>query len=257
MKIIDQMNRTIRLGQVPERIVSLVPSQTEFLYALGLGDRVVGITKFCIHPKEWFESKNRIGGTKNANPEKIKELKPDLIIGNKEENDKENIAEIESIAPLYMSDIYTLDDAYKMMLDIGEIVGLREKAEEIVEQIKINFSELSKLKRKQKVVYLIWRKPYMGVGKSTFVHHLLTDVLGLENCLSEERYPEVDFDVEGLNPELVLLSSEPYPFGEKHIEEIQLKLPNAKIQLVDGEFFSWYGSRLLGAPNYFKTIFRQ
>ena len=118
------MNRTIRLGATPRRIVSLVPSQTELLYDLGLEERVVGITKFCIHPKEWYRSKVRIGGTKNVNFDKVKTLRPDLIIGNKEENFKEDIEALEEIAPVWMSDIFTLDDSLEMINQLGSVLNV-------------------------------------------------------------------------------------------------------------------------------------
>ncbi|MDX1445537.1 helical backbone metal receptor [Lishizhenia sp.] len=251
------MHRTIRLGHVPERIVSLVPSQTELLYDLGLGDRVVGITKFCIHPEEWFRSKTRVGGTKNVDLDKVKALKPDLIIGNKEENEKSDILALEDVAPVWMSDIFTLSDSLKMILALGEILKLEDHAQNMVKRIEQEFVALEKLKLDQKVLYLIWKDPYMGVGPNTFIDHVLHDHLGATNVLKEERYPMIELSSLAEKPELVLLSSEPYPFKEKHVAEIQKILPQAKIYLVDGEYFSWYGSRLLGAPKYFHQLFSE
>ncbi|WP_107038762.1 ABC transporter substrate-binding protein [Brumimicrobium mesophilum] len=252
--MIDQLGNNIILEKEPVRIVSLVPSQTELLFDLGLGDRVLGITKFCIHPNEWFRSKERIGGTKDVNIDKVAQLKPDLIIGNKEENTKEDIEALRKIAPVYMSDIYDLKDSLEMISQVAEICKLKEKGVEIINQIKTNFKTIIPFKNQPKVAYFIWKDPFMGVGSNTFIDAVLSDHLGMNNVLgNQERYPELD-----LNnlPELdfVFLSTEPYPFKEKHFAEIQKYFPNAKIMLVDGEYFTWYGSRLINAPKYLKGL---
>jgi len=259
MKFKDQMHREIVLSSLPMRIVSLVPSQTEFLHALGLGDRVVGITKFCIHPDDWFRGKTRIGGTKSVDIDKVAALEPDLIIGNKEENTKADIDQLEAIAPVWMSDIYTLNDSYQMMLEIGRLVGEEARARQIIQRIKSNFLQLqsdiqlSKLKEK-KVLYLIWKDPFMGCAQNTFIHHILEDVLGFQNSLSEfQRYPEIQ-DLEQIETDYIFLSSEPYPFKEKHVKEIQQLQTNASVLVVDGEYFSWYGSRLVDSAAYFKKL---
>lgn len=254
---VDQMNRKVEVNFPPKRIVSLVPSQTEFLYTLGLESETVGITKFCIHPAKWFKSKQRIGGTKDANVDKIAALKPDLIIGNKEENQKENIEVLERIAPIWMSDIYTLPNAFDMMSKLGEICGKVNKAEACIHTIKENFKAFTPHFFNKTFLYLIWENPTLGVGKQTFINHLLTDVFKMKNSLGEQtRYPEINEDI-SIEPDFIFLSSEPFPFKEKHIEKYQLLYPNARILLVDGEFFSWYGSRLLGAPSYFMQLQNQ
>lgn len=253
----DQLGNTMHLEKEPVRIVSLVPSQTELLYDLGLGDRVVGITKFCIHPKEWFYSKERIGGTKNVNLEKVKQLSPDLIIGNKEENTKGDIEALRKIAPVWMTDIYDLADSLEMITQVSEICNVKQRGLEITNQIQSNFNELVPFKKAPKVAYLIWKDPFMGVGSKTFIDHVLDKHLGMVNVLgNQERYPEIDLNnLPAL--EYVFLSTEPYPFEEKHFEEVQEYFPNAKIMLVDGEYFTWYGSRLINAPKYFKELMKE
>jgi ABC-type Fe3+-hydroxamate transport system substrate-binding protein len=171
IEIKDQMNNVIRLGNVPKRIISLVPSQTEFLYDIGLEDEVVGITKFCIHPQEWFNTKTRVGGTKTVNFEKIKSLQPDLIIANKEENTQSEIEELQKHYNVYISDIFTLEDSYQMMTDIGLMTNKVDLTLKVINQIKDNFIDLPK--QNIKVLYLIWRKPFMAAGKNTFINHLL------------------------------------------------------------------------------------
>lgn len=253
----DQMNRTIRLEAIPKRIVSLVPSQTEFLFDLGLESEVVGITKFCIHPEAWFRSKTRIGGTKTVNIEKVKALNPDLIIANKEENTQADIEALEKIAPVWISNIFTLNDAFEMMQQVGEICGKSQKADEIARSIKSQFATFENPFRsnysKPKVIYLIWKNPYLIAGKNTFIDALLQKC-GLENLTQINRYPEWN-PQESEIPDYILLSSEPFPFKQKDLDELQNQFPKAIILLVDGELFSWYGSRLKLSVAYFQTLF--
>lgn len=244
------------LQHIPKRIISLVPSQTELLFDLGLDAETIGITKFCVHPEEWFRSKTKVGGTKTVNIDKIKELQPDLIIANKEENVKEQVEALSDIAPVWVSDIHNLEDALEMIQTIGKLTDRYEKAEIIARLIQHRFNELNESgKREINTLYLIWRKPWMSIGSDTFIHQMM-QITGLENvCKELTRYPELtDEEMVKLNPDLVLLSSEPYPFKEKHIDELQQLLPAARIVLADGEMFSWYGSRLLHTPAYLKGL---
>lgn len=233
-----------------QRIVSLVPSQTEFLYDLGLDQEVVGITKFCIHPQEWFASKKRVGGTKNVSTDKVSALNPDLIIGNKEENDQENILQLTTIAPIWMSDIYHLQDAFSMMLSLGELTGKILEADEIIEETRNRFDQIEPLAKPLRTLYFIWANPWMIAGAGTFIDDMLQKC-GMMNATTEERYPTIELSRDE-SIQLVLLSSEPFPFKEKHQDLLREYYPNAKIILVDGEMFSWYGSRLKLAPSYFQ-----
>jgi ABC-type Fe3+-hydroxamate transport system substrate-binding protein len=246
----DQLGRSIEFNFPPQRIVSLVPSQTELLFDLGLGDRVVGITKFCVHPAEWFATKTKVGGTKTFHLEVIDQLKPDLIIGNKEENDEGRIKQLSEKYPVWMSDITDWQSAMQMIAQVGELVGEGEKANSLIAEIEIRFKSVAQFKSR-KTLYFIWYNPWMAAGKNTFIDTMLSKV-GLINCADANRYPELTIEqIKQLSPELILLSSEPFPFKEKHIEELSQILPQSKILLVDGEMFSWYGSRLLKAPDYF------
>lgn len=248
------MQRTVEITSTVSRIVSLVPSQTELLVDLGLRNQLVGITKFCIHPNELRKEVQVIGGTKNTKIDLIRSLNPDLVIGNKEENSQADIEALEQFLPTWMSDIFNLEDALDMIRRIGEITGTTEKALEIVSTIRSNFSMLEEVKLQDKsVLYLIWKNPYIAAGKNTFVDAMLT-TLGFENAMAADRYPEVDF--KELNPDYIFLSSEPYPFKEKHIEELQIQFPQSQVVLADGEYFSWYGSRLIDAPAYFMKLLK-
>ncbi len=250
----DMLNREIVLEKQPERIISLVPSQTELLYELGAGERVVGQTVFCIHPEEGFKNTTKVGGTKKIKYEVIDELQPDLIICNKEENTKEIVDTLSKKYPVWVSDIYNLKDNSEMILKLGNIVNQLPKAMEIVKEIEKNFSYLS-FEKRPTCLYLIWKNPYMAAANHTFINEMLQHA-GYNNVLQhKKRYPQLtEEEMQKLDPEVVLLSSEPFPFAEKHIAELQQLLPKAKIQLVDGEMFSWYGSRLMHAPEYFATL---
>jgi iron complex transport system substrate-binding protein len=259
MIITDQLNRTIEFNFPPKRIISLVPSQSELLWDLGLQQELVSITKFCVHPKEMFHSVKRIGGTKTIKLDEIKKLAPDLIIANKEENQQEQIEELCKHFPVYISNIFTIEDALQMIEQVGLICNRENAAKELVRKINEQYLRfINKNKRNEmRVAYLIWREPYMVAGSANFINYMLS-VCKLKNVFAnhEGRYPEIKIEeLQKENPDVILLSSEPYPFKEKHIKELQNHLPHAKIMLVDGEMFSWYGSRLLYAFNYFDNLF--
>ncbi len=249
----DQLSRKVKIGFPPKRIISLVPSQTELLYDLGLEEEVVGITKFCIHPHQWFKEKEKVGGTKNFWFDTIDELNPDLIIGNKEENYEEGIAELNKKYPVWMSDVSDVDSALEMIRLVAQITDRTERGKEIITSINDAFEKLPTFKL-QRVLYLIWHEPWMTVGKGTFIDSMISK-LGWINAVEEFRYPVLgEEQIRKLNPDLVLLSSEPYPFKESHLASIREFLPNASVHLVDGEPFSWYGSRMIQAPAYFATL---
>lgn len=283
--------------------MSLVPSQTELLFDLGLDEEVVGITRFCVHPEAWFRKKQRVGGTKTVKTDVVKALQPDLIIANKEENVKEQIEELQQIAPVFVSDINTLNDALAMILLVGKLVQKEKRASQLASEIEEAFKQITPLNQETKVAYFIWKDPYMAAGGDTFINDMLMRC-GFTNIFQRiNRYPEVSigkFSIIASQPishhtlsinnqlssgsshpsttnhpssvkrhlsttdhlltqncQLLLLSSEPYPFKQKHVDELQALLPSARIMLVDGEAFSWYGSRLLYSAQYFKNLINQ
>ena len=254
-KTIDQLGRAINLLNPPKRIVSLVPSQTELLHYLGLEDEVVGITKFCVHPNNWFRNKTRIGGTKNVNVEAIKILNPDLIIANKEENVKEQIEELAKYYPVWVSDVNNLNDALQMIEAVGLLTATTEKANDLSLTIRNKFNQFKTQNSKLKTCYLIWRNPYMTIGGDTYINNML-QYIGVKNVFENTtRYPEITLQqIAATKCNFVLLSSEPYPFKQVHIDEIKAIMPNVKVLLVDGEMFSWYGNRILQAAEYFKQL---
>ena len=252
MKYLDQLDRIISLPEQPKRIISLVPSQTELLVDLGLRDQIVGITKFCVHPKGLLEEKTIVGGTKNYRFDVIESLAPDLVIGNKEENDKLAIEELAKKYPVWMSDIYSMEDSFDMIERLGDILCRKEEAKRISDRLRKDF--LIRPPVKGKAVYFIWNKPLMAAGSKTFINEMMPWA-GFENIILKERYPEVSKEeLEALDPDYILLSSEPFPFKKKHVDDFAALLPKAKILLVDGEMFSWYGSRLLKSREYFDEL---
>ncbi len=251
------MHREVCVAGIPQRIISLVPSQTEWLFDLGLEKEVIGITKFCVHPEHWFRNKTRVGGTKNVKTEIVRSLQPGLIIANKEENTKEQLEELEKIAPVWISDIQNIAGAFEMMKSIGEITGKKKESAALIAQIKKGMDELAKLPslKNYRAAYLVWKEPFMAAGGDTFINDMMRWA-GWENIFANSmRYPQVTLqELHEKNTELLLLSSEPFPFKQKHINELQVQLPGTKIMLVDGEIFSWYGSRMKFAAGYIAKL---
>jgi len=251
---IDMMGRKVEIPQSPQRIISLVPSQTELLYDLGLQNQIVGQTIFCIHPQQYFLNSTKIGGTKKVKFQVIDDLNPDLIIGNKEENTLEMIEQLSIKYPVWLSDIYTIEDTCSMINQIGQICNVEAQANQISEQIQHSFARITP-QNLGTCLYLIWKDPYMSVGQNTFINHVL-ETIGFTNVITNSRYPELTVEeIVNLNPQTILLSSEPYPFKQKHIDQLLEILPMANIKLIDGEMFSWYGSRLKYSVDYFKEQF--
>ncbi|SDH78847.1 ABC transporter substrate-binding protein [Winogradskyella thalassocola] len=258
MTYIDQLKREIQLKKTPKRIISLVPSQTELLVDLGLESSIVGVTKFCVHPKHLRMSKAVVGGTKQINIEKIKALRPDIILCNKEENTKEIIESLEAIAPIHVSDIYNLDDCFELINMYGEIFNVQRTTSTLVanlqldrEAFQLQFQNTDKLE----VAYFIWKKPWMVAASENFIDAMITEAGFVNVFKDDKRYPEVDLSNPKLKEaDLIFLSSEPFPFKEEHVLELKAQFPEKTIKIVDGELFSWYGSRLQKSYSYFQTL---
>jgi ABC-type Fe3+-hydroxamate transport system substrate-binding protein len=251
----DQTGNTISIDRPPERVISLVPSQSEFLWDIGVRDQLAGITKFCVHPAEMFRTVERVGGTKQLDMEKIIRLQPDLIIGNKEENDRGQIETLQSMFNVWISDINSFDDAYDMMISMGKVFGKEMQVSAILDKLKPSIERTKSIFPPKKTAYFMWNDPYMCAAANTFIHHVLQHS-GLVNVFgARSRYPIVDAqELQDAAPELCLLSSEPFPFSENHAGEIREILPGSKILLVDGESFSWYGTRLLKLESYLREL---
>jgi len=241
------------------RIVCLVPSITELLCDLGLEDKIVGITKFCIHPESCFKSKVRIGGTKDFDIESIRLLNPDIIIANKEENQKDLLIILKKYFPVWISDIETTDQAIEMIELLGEVFKRNIEAKDLVKKINFNFDKIESIDKEIFVAYLVWKKPYMSINENTYINSMLQKC-GLKNIFSgsPSRYPQISPELlKKARPDVIFLSSEPYPFKEKHFAELQEMCPDARIFLVNGEMFSWYGSKMLKAPVYLNKLIQK
>lgn len=256
---VDQIGVEHSFKTTPKRIISLVPSQTELLYDLGLEEEIVGITKFCVHPKHFKATKQIIGGTKQVKFDKIKVLQPDIIIANKEENTKEIVEELSKICPVWVTNIVTIEDIFLMIFDFGRLFNKRTEAQKWNDKITFaynDFQQFIKNKPFRKVAYFIWANPYLVAGKDTFINEMLTLNRFQNIYLEKGRYPEIELEKirkQG-DPEVVFLSSEPFPFKDEHAFDIGRYTHHAKTVFVDGEMFSWYGSRLLKAFDYFKQL---
>jgi len=239
------------------RIISTVPSQTELLYDLGLDDEVVGITRFCVHPDEWFRNKTRIGGTKDLKLERIRDLKPDLIIANKEENTKEQIEELARAYEVILTNVKTWHDCTEMIRTVALRCNREKQGEALIQSYTKTVKSLKHTGRTKSCLYLIWKDPYMTVGGDTYINSML-ELTGFDNLYQHiTRYPSLNLaQIRQLNPDVLMLSSEPYPFGQKHVNDMQELLPDTKCCCVNGEFFSWYGSRLIKIADESRSMLR-
>lgn len=254
----DHLQRTVKIVVPPRRIISLCPSITETVLALNPPGQVVGRTRYCIHPEETVKSITAVGGTKKVDFDLIDQLQPDLIIAEKEENPKEVVETLEKKYPVYVVNVENMDDALKMITDLGSILGCMETATQMTEVVSSKWKALLRPSKTYRVAYLIWRKPYMAVSSDTFIHCVL-EGLGFDNVFSyyPGRYPEINVeDLKNQNPDFIFLSSEPFPFKETHIKELKDQYEAASSVLVDGEMFSWYGVRMLEATHYFSWLMK-
>ena len=251
----DQLGRDIWLDSPPKRIISLVPSITELLSALDLSDEVIGITKFCVHPDHWFRTKTRIGGTKNVNIDLIKKLRPDLIIANKEENTQSTVLALCQEFPTWISDVATFDQAIQLIEQLGTLTHRKAQADKLSQGIQDEMAGFNPLAPPMRAAYIIWNDPVMTVGGDTFISDML-EKAGYENVFKgKNRYPILEpAELTNARPDLVFLSSEPFPFKQKHVLTFSTICPDAQVVLVDGELFSWYGLRLLYSPAYFRSL---
>ncbi|MEL6545702.1 MAG: helical backbone metal receptor [Myxococcota bacterium] len=251
--ILDDLGRDVPLDGLPQRIVSLCPSQTELLFDLGLGERVVGTTKFCVHPAERVKKTVRVGGTKAIDLERVHALRPDLVLAQKEENTKEMVQALAAHYPVFVTDVLDVEGGLRMIERVGELVGAGDSARQMVESIRDGVHKRSRPLNKR-VLYLIWRDPWMGAGRETFIDSVLR-LCGLKNALEEARYPVLDeSSFSTLRADAVFLSSEPFPFREKHRAELETLMPGTPSFYVDGELFSWYGSRMRFLPELIGTV---
>lgn len=252
--VTDRVGRTITYNYPPKRIVSLCPGITDTLFSLNLKEELVGRTRFCIYPKEEVKEIPAVAGTKDIKIDKIHDVKPDLIIVEKEENTEAIVTELQEHYPVYVAEVQSIEEAHRMIVDMGELTDRKEEAKQLSTAIRDRFSALPSMEGKR-AAYIIWKKPYMAVGRDTYIQSVLHEI-GLINPFiqKEGRYPVItEEDFAAAKLDYVLLATEPYPFKEKHFEEFKRMMPETKPLLIDGEMF-WYGPRMLEAPLYLQQF---
>lgn len=254
IRLTDARDHAITLRRPAARIVSLVPSQTELLASLGLDEEVVGLTRFCVRPAAWKAAKQIVGGTKTLRIDRVRELRPDLIFANVEENTRADVEELDRIAPVFVSDVSTLDDADAMIDAVARLTGRGAEGRTLRTGIAEAFGGLPDYGA-VRAAYLIWDDPLMTVGGDTFIHHVMHRG-GLENVFATRtRYPEItEAELVDAAPDVLLLPDEPYPFTDQHAPRFQRLLRGASVLCVDGQAFSWYGSRLIHSPDALRRV---
>jgi iron complex transport system substrate-binding protein len=251
----DALGRTIAIAVPPARIVCLCPSLTETLFSIGAGDRVVGRTNFCIHPADRVAVVPTVGGTKDVDPGAVRELRPDLIIAEKEENRRETVADLAEIAPVYVFDVVDLPGAQDAIRILGRLTATAAAANALADEITHRFRRMPPAPPLT-VLHLVWQQPLMAAGSHTYINAILA-TLGLHNAAADlpGRYPRLEpGQLRALVPDVLLLSSEPFPFTDEHVRAYAADLPDTYVRRVDGEAFGWYGSRMLAAADTLGTL---
>ena len=262
--LVDDMGRQVKLGGPAARIVCLVPSITETLFALGAGDRVVGVTQYCIHPFDGVSDKSKVGGTKNIFVEKILSLQPDLVIANTEENRKHQIAKLENLGSrVFVTFPKNIDGCLKMIRDVAFLTATETAAAPILAAIEAARAE-AKLRIREprpSVLCPIWKNPYMTINRDTFVSAVIRESGGTNVFDSaSERYLKFSLEeAAGLKPDVILLPTEPYRFQEVDKADFEAfdSIPavlSGRIHLVEGELVSWYSPRVSSALRRFSAL---
>ena len=263
---IDAMGRRVGAPAEPRRIVSLVPSLTETLFLYGAGDRVVGVTKFCVEPEAQVRSLPRVGGTKTPDFEKIAALGPDLVLANAEENERPNIERLEAMGlAVYVTFPRTVRETVTMMRDLIPVLAAGETATRLCDEVEAAFLLRVSASPPRRVRFFcpIWRRPYMTINRDTFVHDLLA-LCGGENIFADapERYPTVSLEeVAARGAEVILLPDEPFPFSKKHLPDFGAhpEIPavaSGRIHFLDGKLVTWHGPRLAEALRTLPELLR-
>ena len=254
----DDLQRDVTFRFPPRRIVCLCPSLTETLFALGLDRQVIGRTSYCIHPAQRVQSVTVVGGTRDVDSDRVRALRPDLIIAAKEENPQQVVQLLADALPVFVCNVADYDSALRAITSLGNLTDRVQQAAAVVRRIRTAFAQL-RPNATHRVAYLIWREPYMAAGRGTYIDALL-EKCGLKNVCKglSGRYPEITIELlRQLRPTWILLSSEPFPFNESHFGELASQIPAARVVRVDGEMFSWYGSHMLAAAEYLRKLTRR
>jgi len=256
IQTVDDLGFKLDLPAQPRRIVSLVPSWTETLFAFGAADEIVGITRFCVEPAEAVAAVPKIGGTKNPDIKAIVDQRPDLVIANAEENRREDIERLRADGvAVFTTFPRTVASAVESILKLGSVVGRPAEAGAMAREIVKSVSEIETglgawSKLRFRVFCPVWKNPWIAFNGDTYAHDVLR-MLGFNNIYATagERYPRVTLDEAlELRPDYVLLPNEPYEFDAKDVEELKPLLPPAlsrRVVLINGRDLHWYGARMV------------
>ncbi len=261
----DALQRPIHMTEPPKRVVSLVPSITEALFTFGADDSIVGVTQFCVEPADRVAGKEKVGGTKTLDVARVKQLEPDLIIANAEENRQEDVRQLIAAGlNVFVTFPRTVTHAIDMMRQLAMMTGTMDVAGAILQDAEEALTEVRTASERRKPLRAfcpIWRNPWMTVGPNTYMHDLLASC-GAANIFNHrhERYPRVELhEVARRDPEVIFLPDEPYHFVEKHIEEFRKyenvsAVQNGRIFLLEGKHLGWYGPRIAGSLRYVRDL---
>lgn len=261
MSYVDALGRTLEVKSPPRRIVSLVPSLTEALFVLGVGEAVVGVSDFCVEPREAVAAKTKVGGTKALDVARVLSLRPDLVVASAEENRREDIrALVQAGLPVFVTLPTTVAGAIDLLEQLAGMTGAVEAGARVVAEARETLAGVEAANEGRQPVRTfcpIWRNPWMTIGPDTYMHDFVT-VCGGDNVfgLRHERYPRVQLsEMAERDPEVVLLPDEPYRFEFKHVSEISAfrevsAVRDGRIYLLEGKHLCWYGPRIAGSLRY-------
>lgn len=257
--LVDASGVALALSHPPRRIVSLIPSTTELLCHLGLADALVGITVYCIEPRDVVTTKQKIGGEKNPDVAAIVALAPDLVITNVEENRREDVEALRAAGvPVWVVYPRSVDDTVRFIRELGAITDAAARADALADEIAAlaaSARAAGAQRTPARVFYPIWRGPYMTINRDTYIHDVLRTV-GAVNVFGErpERYPTVTLEeVAACRPDVIVLPDEPFRFRRVHVKEFEGM--TGRIHLMDGKLFSWHGPRLAEALRTLPALF--
>lgn len=254
MSIQDARGTQHGLEHPAQRIVSLVPSATETLHRLGVADRIVGVTRFCVHPSPWVKHVPKVGGTKDIELERVLDLKPDLVVGNCEENTREIFEALDPHVPVWAPLPKTIPEAIADIGHLGMLTGTESVAKAFQAQATDAWEQAKSQAQSFTYAYFIWNDPWMSISNDTFIARMLESVGGV-NVFGDhpDRFPVIDMKGKiTAIPDVVFLSSEPFPFKEKHREQLcnDTAIPLNNVRFIDGEYASWHGHRMIEGLSY-------
>jgi ABC-type Fe3+-hydroxamate transport system substrate-binding protein len=265
-KVVDAAGRCVRVPAFPSRIISLVPSVTETLCTFGLGERLVGVSRYCTEPSALVRAKAKVGGQKNPDLKTIQSLQPDLVIANMEENRREDVEALEAMGiAVYTTFPRTVQQGIEMIRELGHVTGTENKADAIAVGIERIYQDIAQEVRRERPVRVfcpIWRKPYMSVNRDTYIHDVLRACGGENICADKEaRYPHISLaEIVDLDVEVILLPDEPYAFRPRHLIDFQPfkrfvpALATGRVHFIDGKTLSWYGPRIGESLRVLRTL---